>query len=68
MIDPTNPDQGQYYRAVAEVDGDGSIQVTNGNAYSGDNGRAVIKGNGMYYMAEIAITAACPKPSLLEVR
>jgi hypothetical protein len=40
-----------YYRAVAEVDADGHISVTDGNAYSGDNGRAAIKGgNGMYYM------------------
>jgi hypothetical protein len=40
-----------YYRAVAEVDADGRISVTDGNAYSGDNGRAAIKGgNGLYYM------------------
>ncbi len=41
-----------YYRAVAEVDGHGRISITDGNAYSGDNGRAAIKGaNGSYYMA-----------------
>ncbi len=41
-----------YYRAVAEVDGDGHITITPGNAYSGDNGRAAKKGgNGLYYMA-----------------
>jgi hypothetical protein len=40
-----------YYRAVAEVDGDGHLSITDGNAYSGDNGRAAIKGgNGQYYM------------------
>ena len=40
-----------YYRAVAEVDADGHLNITNGNAYSGDNGRAAIKGgNGLYYM------------------
>lgn len=40
-----------YYRAVAEVDGDGQLAITDGNAYSGDNGRAAIKGgNGLYYM------------------
>jgi hypothetical protein len=40
-----------YYRAVAEVDGDGHLSITDGNAYSGDNGRAAIKGaNGLYYM------------------
>jgi len=51
LIDPSNPDVGQYYRAVAEVDAFGRVQVTDGNAYSGDNGRAVIKGDGLYYMA-----------------
>jgi hypothetical protein len=40
-----------YYRAVAEVDADGHLSITDGNAYSGDNGRAAVKGgNGMYYM------------------
>jgi hypothetical protein len=38
-----------YYRAVAEVDAQGNITVTPGNAYSGDNGRAAKKGgNGLY--------------------
>ena len=40
-----------YYRAVAEVDEDGRMTFTDGNAYSGDNGRGAIKGdNGFYYM------------------
>ena len=40
-----------YYRSVAEVDADGHLSITHGNAYSGDNGRAAIKGgNGLYYM------------------
>jgi hypothetical protein len=40
-----------YYRAVAEVDGEGHLTITDGNAYSGDNGRAAKKGaNGLYYM------------------
>jgi len=40
-----------YYRAVAEVDAGGHIGITDGNAFSGDNGRAAIKGaNGLYYM------------------
>jgi hypothetical protein len=61
VCDPTNPVISSfvstpivptaYYRAVAEVDADGHISVTDGNAYSGDNGRAAIKGgNGLYYM------------------
>lgn len=51
VIDPTNPASGQYYRAVAEVDAHGHIMITEGNAYSGDNGRSAIKGDGLYYMA-----------------
>lgn len=62
VCDPTNPvissDPSSptvptaYYRAVAEVDVLGNISVTSGNAYSGDNGRAAMKGgNGLYYMA-----------------
>ena len=51
--DPNNPTvPTAYYRAVAEVDAQGDITVTSGNAYSGDNGRAAKKGgNGLYYMA-----------------
>ena len=51
--DPSNPTvPTAYYRAVAEVDSQGNITVTPGNAYSGDNGRAAKKGgNGLYYMA-----------------
>lgn len=62
VCDPTNPVISSstntpivptsYYRAVAEVNAQGHINVTDGNAYSGDNGRAAIKGgNGLYYMA-----------------
>ena len=50
VVDPTNPVTSQYFRAVAEVDADGHIVVTNGNAYSGNNGRAAIKANGLYYL------------------
>ena len=60
VCDPTNPIVTSfqsssvvptaYYRSVVEVDGDGKLSVTDGNAYSGDNGRAAIKaGNGLYY-------------------
>src|SRR4029077_4062869 len=34
VIDPTNPVSSQYFRSVAEVDANGHIQVTDGNAYS----------------------------------
>jgi len=61
ICDPTNPVISSstsapivptaYYRAVVEVSADGHIMVTDGNAYSGDNGRAAVKGsNGQYYM------------------
>jgi hypothetical protein len=61
VCDPTNPVittfesnpvvPAAYYRAVAEVDEGGHFRFTDGNAYSGDNGRAAIKGgNGLYYM------------------
>ncbi len=51
LIDPTNAAVGQYYRAVAEVDTRGHLMTTDGNAYSGDNGRGAYKGsNGLYYM------------------
>ncbi len=61
ICDPTNPVTSSlqstpnistsYYRAVAEVNADGHLSITDGNAYSGDNGRAAIKGsNGIYYM------------------
>jgi len=61
VCDPTNPVistfssnpvvPAAYYRAVAEVDADGHLSITDGNAYSGDNGRGAIKGgNGLYYM------------------
>ncbi len=61
VCDPTNPVittfasnpvvAAAYYRGVAEVDADGNLSITDGNAYSGDNGRAAIKGgNGLYYM------------------
>jgi hypothetical protein len=50
VIDLTNPVVSQYYRSVAEVDAHGNIQFTDGNAYSGNNGRAGIKANGFYYL------------------
>jgi hypothetical protein len=61
VCDPTNPVitsyvsnpivPTAYYRAVAEVDATGNLNITDGNAYSGDNGRAAMKGgNGLYYM------------------
>lgn len=49
--DPSNPTvRTAYYRAVVEVDADGNMHVTDGNAYSGNNGRAAIKANWLYYL------------------
>jgi hypothetical protein len=42
-VDPTNPVRSNYYRSVAEVDANGQITVTDGNADSGNNGRAACK-------------------------
>lgn len=50
VVDPTNPVVSQYFRAVAEVNADGHLQITEGNAYSGNNGRAVFKANSTYYV------------------
>jgi hypothetical protein len=50
VVDPTNPVVSQYFRSVAEVDSHGHILITHGNAYSGNNGRAAIKANGLYYL------------------
>src|SRR5712672_3118464 len=50
VVDPTNPVRSQYYRAVAEVNAHGHLWITEGNAYSGNNGRAVFKSNSLYYL------------------
>ena len=51
VVDPTNPVVTQYFRAVTEVDARGHFQFTEGNAYSGNNGRAAFKSNGTYFLA-----------------
>ena len=50
LIDPTNAAGLQYYRAVGEVDAHGHLMITEGNAYSGDNGRGAVKGGSLYYL------------------
>jgi hypothetical protein len=50
VVDPSNPVVSRYYRSVAEVDAGGNIEITEGNAYSGNNGRAAIKANWTYYL------------------
>jgi hypothetical protein len=50
LIDPTNAAVGQYYRSVGEVDAHGHLMITEGNAYSGDNGRGAVKAGSLYYL------------------
>ena len=58
LCDPTNPsvesfvgatNPTAYYRSIAEVDASGNITYTDGDAYSGDNSRASIKADSLYY-------------------
>src|SRR5258708_1562651 len=51
VIDPTNPVPSNYYRAVAEGDAHGDMTFTDGNAHSGDNGRAAIKAGSLCFLA-----------------
>ena len=51
VYDPTNPAGGSYFRAVAQIAPNGAIQITPTNSYSGNNGRAAILANGLYFMA-----------------
>ena len=50
VVDPSDPVVSQFYRSVAEMDPDGHLTITEGNAYSGNNGRAAIKANSLYYL------------------
>jgi hypothetical protein len=50
VYDPTNP-AGSYFRAVLQIGANGALEVTPTNAYSGNNGRAAILANGLYYLA-----------------
>ena len=50
VVDPTNPVGLSVYRGIAQVNAGGFLQVTENNAYSGNNGRAAILANGTYYM------------------
>jgi hypothetical protein len=50
-VDPGNPVTLVRQRAVGQLNLDGSVNVTPVNPYSGNNGRAAILGNGLYYLA-----------------
>ena len=65
-VDPTNPVGENFPRAVAQVDQNGKFQFTETNAYSGNNGRAVILnrigGSDVYYTAGNAGNGSNPQP------
>lgn len=65
VIDPSNAVTPIVPRAIGRIDlFDGSFHVNTINAYSGNNGRAVVLANGRYYMAGNAGNSGkSPKPS-----
>jgi hypothetical protein len=66
-VDPTNPVGENFYRAEAQVDRFGQFQFTETNAYSGNNGRAVIlndsDGQNFFYTAGNAGNGANSQPN-----
>ena len=66
-VDPTNPVGENFYRAEAQVDRFGRFQFTETNAYSGNNGRAVIwnnsNGDSFLYTAGNAGNGSNPQPN-----
>jgi hypothetical protein len=68
LIDTTNPTYGfatPTYRAVAQINADGSLMVTNTNAYSGNNGRSSIlnSATNQYFMVGNAGNSGKPAPN-----
>ncbi len=67
VVDPTNPVGENVYRAEAQVSIAGKFQFTETNAYSGNNGRAVILNNSngadFFYTAGNAGNGANPQPN-----
>jgi hypothetical protein len=66
-VDPTNPVPGADYRAVAQLDANGHLRVTETNAYSGNNGRAAILDDSgrsdFYYTVGNAGNGSNPQPA-----
>ena len=48
-VDPTNPVGDAYYRSGVQMDANGTLQFTETNAYSGNNGRAAFLADGLYF-------------------
>jgi hypothetical protein len=69
-VDPTNTDtQDPTNRSVVQINADGSFQVTNTNAYSGNNGRAAVlatnangTGQNQYLLTGNAGNGSSPAP------
>ena len=65
-VDPTDPVGENFYRAEAQVDSFGRFRFTETNAYSGNNGRAVIlnntDGTDFFYTAGNAGNGSNPQP------
>jgi|SRR5271165_2352971 len=72
-VDPSNTDtQTPTNRSVVQINGDGTVQVTNTNAYSGNNGRAAIlvnnvngTGQSQYLLAGNAGNGGSPPPTFI---
>jgi len=66
IVDPTNPVKSTTYRAVAQLNADGTMESTTTNAYSGHNGRAaVLAANGAYYTTGNAGNGTGTPPSTI---
>jgi hypothetical protein len=68
VIDTSNPTVGisaPTYRSIAQLNTDGSLQVTNTNAYSGNNGRSTIldTATNTYYITGNAGNSGKPVPA-----
>jgi len=67
-FDSTNPVTTTFARAIANLNlSSSALQVTNVNAYSGNNGRAVIQANGQYYMVGNAGNGSALGPGLSQL-
>jgi hypothetical protein len=66
VIDSTNPVPSAFYRAVAQLSGNGNFGFTETNAYSGNNGRAAITasagGQDLIYTSGNAGNGGNPQP------
>jgi hypothetical protein len=72
-VDPSNTDtQNPTNRSVVQINANGTVQVTNTNAYSGNNGRAAILANNVngtgqnqYLLAGNAGNGGSPPPTFI---